>query len=261
MASVWQQFFKRYYKWSFEDWRRELAEDFKLIRMVNDRNSRCIIRLMRGLSHEQRLKAVQSLIRNVNQYALPMIQENIQKEDIQFKDFYSNALRLYDEEESLRTSYENIEHSATKPFDRKKLQKVIIDTLEADLGEPSPLIKGSEFSYKTTIGPWTVLTDIDTGGRFHQLTYEQRITDAEGKLFFGGVSLFKWLGISGQTMWQYLGDDDIESIAGSFRIILQQFLTATPRLLDGLSPYNFIDYRLLRQQLYEQYKNGIQFNI
>lgn len=97
-------------------------------------------------------------------------------------------------------------------------------------------VKSGEWQYETKIGPWTVLTRIDTGGRFHQLTYDHCIILSNEKRLMEHISILSWLGISGQTLWRDLQKDDAETTADTVAQIVRHFMQAIPNLLQGLTP-------------------------
>lgn len=254
MNTTWCEFFKRYYEWSLKDWKREIDEGFKLIKMLNDPASIHLIEIMANINYEQKLQMARSLVRNVNQLQLASINEQYSEEDKQFNLFYTESFRRYNNEEGLKTPYEVSEYRLTKSFDKQRFLRCLINKLKPALNKPESPVTGGGFEYKTSVGKWYIWTIVDTGGKYHQLTYEHHIINSKGKMLFGGISFLRWLGVSGQTMWQYLGNEDIERVSDEFSSIIQQFMNSIAHLLSGLSPDNIVDYRLLQRELFEKYK-------
>ncbi|HXM97102.1 MAG TPA: hypothetical protein VN982_01365 [Candidatus Dormibacteraeota bacterium] len=91
-----------------------------------------------------------------------------------------------------------------------------------------------EWTYHTQMGSWIVSTEIDTGGR-RNVGYDHSIGALETMHLQDRISVLSWMGISSQTDWMYLSEDEADEAAECLGQLCGQFLSAVPKLLEGLS--------------------------
>jgi len=80
------------------------------------------------------------------------------------------------------------------------------------------------------------VTFVDVGGQQHELAYTQTIRARVARPLKEGISLWQWLGLGGQTIWNQIVETDTPSAARSLAGICAHFLHAAPPLVAGLSP-------------------------
>jgi hypothetical protein len=129
------------------------------------------------------------------------------------------------------------EFKEKKKFNRRIFRKYIKAALGPILGSDYENWGGGNWRYCTTIGQWKVITWTDTGGKFHQVSYDHAIQVSKTqRLFEGGLSIIRWYGIANSnTDWNDLKDEDAEQVAESLAKIIKHFLDAAPKLLEGLT--------------------------
>lgn len=115
------------------------------------------------------------------------------------------------------------------------LRKILLRRLAPVLGKAEE-IGGNreEWAYSFQIRCWTVGTRIDTGG-IRSFGYAHSIGAREAVPLEGNITVLGWMGISSQTDWFYLSEDDYVEAAECLVQICTCFLDAVPKFLDGLS--------------------------
>jgi hypothetical protein len=121
-------------------------------------------------------------------------------------------------------------------LDRRRFTRGVRKELDDLFGHPGERTPGTTCRYTARHGRWTVQTWVDTGGRFHQLSYAHVISAPEHVPLKEHISFLAWLGVSSQTMWSYLYDSDVRLVIGTLGRLCQHFLNALPILLKGLEP-------------------------
>ncbi len=242
MSSAKLKFGERLYQWALEEWRREISKDFILLREMERKKVDGIhetLEMLKTFEKDQQWIMARALVRGTLHYDSKTI-EYTERDKQLFEQSLEMRQRIRNEEASLRYQ---VEESQQK-LKRSKLKKYVFESLKPVLGEKN---KGwsspSEFVYITPIGQFQVMTWVDMGGRYHQLSYHHTIVGhnaiVDGRVtkapLGGALSLLSWLGI-GQTMWSGLSDEDVEPVAKLLAKIISHFMNAVPKLLEGLSP-------------------------
>jgi len=231
------EFGKRYYQWALSDWKREIENDFPFLRSVKEK---LVLKMMEALDSNQRSTLAKALVKRHQQpEILAQYGDTFTEEEKRFAQLYLEMVNgvvagIVPLDDDTKKYYHD-----PKSLNRRKLKNRVITVLTPVLGEKYKNWGGREaWRYRTLIGPWELITYIDVGGRFHQLTYGHYIVAAETEhvRLAEAISLLSWLGISGQTDWEYLNDSDIQSTANTLAKICSHFLNTAPRLLEGLSP-------------------------
>jgi hypothetical protein len=76
-----------------------------------------------------------------------------------------------------------------------------------------------------------VHTYIDTGGNFHELSYSHCVVHGSPEPLGDHISLFSYLGISSQTMWNYLSERDLGPVADCVEDLVRNFMDSIPTIL------------------------------
>jgi hypothetical protein len=50
------------------------------------------------------------------------------------------------------------------------------------------------------------------------------------------ISLSGWLGVTGETRWEYLMENDLQTVSDAAIEFCKRFFYAAPKLLEGLEP-------------------------
>jgi hypothetical protein len=126
---------------------------------------------------------------------------------------------------------------------KKTLRRIVREKAEAafpdqTVGTVSPG-DGGELCFITKICGWVVNTFFDFGRHETQLAYSQNVgsaTDSPGRFVPYMISFSGWLGITGETKWEYLIEDDLQTVSSIAIGLCKRFFNAAPELLESLEP-------------------------
>lgn len=228
------QFAVRYYRWALEDFRREVREGLPLLRTIKGSFAVRAVTYMDSFGGDQ-LRLATALVKRAHPKALTLVGESPSPEEEALIAGYDNGTRLRTREEDEYNAALLADAPRLK-INRGRFLSVIKEQLAPVFGnEGEPFSTKDEWRYQTGIGEWTVQTYIDVGGSVHQLAYSHAIRAAEHRYLNENVSIFRWLGIGGQTSWNLLTDADTSAAALSISRVCAHFVRAAPDLLSGLS--------------------------
>jgi len=107
-----------------------------------------------------------------------------------------------------------------------------------------------ELCFRTKICGWVVNTFFDFGPREPQLAYSHNVVSATSSEHHGAqvsdmfvpylISFSGWLGIAGETRWEYVIEDDVQTVSSAAVGFLKRFFDAAPELLEGLEPERIV---------------------
>ena len=240
MLAAQAEFDERFYWWVLQDWARGIEENFPLLHSVN---ATLILKIMEDFEDDKRWALAKALVkRGKSEELLKSCNDILTKQDKEYERFYVDMVtksvsgEAYWDEERSRKAKEALLGPRHNRLNRWKFRKYIVQALIPILGEDYEDWGGGEWRYRTQIGPWLVMTYIDTGGQGHQLCYEHDIIASEHVYLAENINLLRWFGIASQTDWQYLLASDAEPTAKGLAMIVAHFMNAVPKLLDGLTP-------------------------
>jgi hypothetical protein len=248
-------FAERLYNWTMEEWRQEISDDFPLLTEMEKGkvvNAHEMLEIMKTFEKDQQWLMARAFVRRfcisyikwASQfqkswvYSLDKFTET--EKDKQLFELYIDMSRKisFNEDKSEYSQWETAKNKLKRP----KLRRYIIENLRPVIGERNKQWSNScEFVYMNPIGKFLIMTWIDTGGRYHQLSYHHVILDpgypdaiVSKQTPKAPLSqLSSWIGLS---MWDLLLDKDAEPTAKLLTKLIPQFMNAASKLLEGLSP-------------------------
>jgi hypothetical protein len=224
-----------YYQWGLEDFSREIDEGFPYLGTFKTGQPRLLAHL-RELPRQDQERYSAALVKRFAPETVFCTSDPLTWEEKGIVSHYMALMRMPTEAE-LDINQRALSGDPGAVLNRKRFRAMLRDQLDKTFGkEPLRLPGRGEWRYRLKYGLWTVETDIDTGGRYHQLSYDHRIFLSERVRLKEAVSLLSWLGIAGQTSWSCVYDADAPSLSDCLGRLCAHFLDALPRLLDGLSP-------------------------
>ena len=229
------EFMVRYYRWALADARREVQEAFPLLRGVK---STLVIRalgFLESFAEVDRPRVATALVKRFHGRAVGLTADSGGPEEEQVNRDYQDSMRILGPEEEWHREA-LLHHPGTLRLDRARFLTAVKAALAPPLGDGEPFSSQHDWRYATSLGPWTLVTLLDVGGRVHQLAYTQTIRAADPRPLHEGLSICGWLGLGGQTAWDQLTEADAPSAAPSLARICAHFLRAAPALAAGLSP-------------------------
>ena len=254
-----EEFAVRYYRWALQEAQSEVEDEFPLLSKMGSHEAGRFLSLMYTMSKEDRFSLAAALVRQAHlPKRMQVADAQMTSEDNRLVEKWRRAILVSTpKEQSIFQQKKSGEWIQVK---RKRLASLIERELRPTLGEPeaTPWPRSSEgWSYLSGVHGWKIRTNLDLGGKFHQLSYEHRIHGPrlaepvrnkshwisqrsyaqmilEPGCYDYPISIFAWLGI-GQTDWADISDDDAPVVAASVARLCQHFMTAAQILLDGLS--------------------------
>jgi hypothetical protein len=253
------EFAVRYYRWALQESRREVAHEFPLLRKMGNHDADRFLSLMNSMPKEQRFSLAAALVKRSHiPKGIQGTGEQLSSDDQKAVEKWRQAFLVATPKE--RAIAQQKEAGEWIQLKRKKLASLIERELQPILGEPevTPWPRSSEgWSYRSEVHGWKIGTNVDLGGKFHQLGYAHHIHGPrpaepirskshwisqmpyaqmilEPGCYDGAISIFSWLGI-GQTQWTDLSDDDAPVVAASVAELCQHFMMAAHALLADIS--------------------------
>jgi hypothetical protein len=228
------EFAIRYYRWALEDFRREIAQDFPLLRPIKDSLAIRLTGHMQSLDAGERGRLATALVKRAHKRAVELTGDPWGAEEGPLVERYRTISRIpRPEEEAYRRAL--FDDPQSLKLNRGALLAHVKRALAPVLGEGAPFSTEHEWRYAMPIGAWTLSTFVDVGGSTHQLSYGHAIHSGDRRILKEGISVLSWLGIGGaHTQWNQLTSADIESGAAALSRVCRHFVDVGPELLAGV---------------------------
>lgn len=186
-------FLERYFRWAVSQWDQELASDFPTLRAFGGFSSAALVALEVLEALEPRAKAsmTQALARRAHKEATSLRNAPLSAVD---EELLEQWLEL-----SRQVRFSRAFHLETYRMDRHALRAALKHTVGPLLGKQTSPSSGNGLGYVKYLRGWSVDTDIDLGGRNHQLAYFH-VVSWEGHLVKSVIGPLEWLGISSTAL-------------------------------------------------------------
>jgi len=209
-----EEFERRYLVWSLAQAATQADAGFAEIRVVKSKTARSLLTIVDALDAEKRRRLVRLLVLRFHRRAA------------------AHALiDLTPAEEHLLAEIDSARiHVAPAPALPRVRRKALLLAYQRELsqfGESEVFGPGFE-SFICSRGSYSIRTIASVG---RAPAYWHDILSATGKPLIPAVSVFSWLGISAQTVWDEAGAGDEDEIALRMASFSQQFVSALPQLM------------------------------
>jgi len=247
LKAVRREFAGRYHQWKFRDARRELDQDFPLLRTVRNPSVYRFLEMTEPMPKEERWQLMKALVKRFHNAGLAHVPETITPADQHLikryleYDFGDIAPGVRAKlhfvrgrgQKHLRTQGENLNLATV---DRTGIQRAIIARLKGICGETLGQYSGADAYFQKRIGSWTMRTEFGTRSRFRHIDYSHRLISPGGMIVAQGMSLLQWLGIAGETTWQLQGESEIQDAVDALGTMCMHFLSEASHFLQGFEP-------------------------
>lgn len=231
----------RLYEWAAKDFKREVQEEFPLLKRINESQlQRQDLPILKSLSPDRQSLLTTALLKRFHRRAVQQLGEKLSFEETKILKWY-DEVRWSGFSQELKFDHETTNGQNHLKLDRKRFGVSLKDALHPILGDDFEKWGRYEFRYQQIFEKFIVFTYVDFGGDYHQLTYEHRIGPLEQPLLANDprigimrISVLNWLGLSSQTMWNILTNDDTLEAAQTLALLCSHFLEALKGLFDGL---------------------------
>lgn len=229
ISTARELFALRFYKWAVADARREIENDFPLLRGIkSDHNYRFLAFMWSLSSVNERIKYHSARLRRGFSDCAKLAGEEVSEDDKTLVSEMRNKIVMLLPPEHIVKAARKINRSVL----RKKLKAEIAQNL-GTLVRPTG---ATEWDFVTPVNGWVVETNVDTGGSF-QIQYSHIIRWGGEERPGKGTWISEWpkRGLSWllTATWDDLASSEDE-IVKSFSACCSHFLKALPELLDGL---------------------------
>ncbi len=181
---------------------------------------------MKTMSRDERLGLARTLTKRRHREAVAALGETFSAEEQnQFEHWLHLVATLH---------WDSPEYKAVGQPRKKRiapLRAAIKQVVAPLLGKEVESDHGVLYLYELAVGRWTVVTRISFTGRSDDFNYDHLIRLSQESRPFARISVEKWFGISGETVWEGLSDQDIPEAAASLALVCRRFLEAAPHLL------------------------------
>jgi hypothetical protein len=245
-----RQFAIRYYLWATSEWEREIAESFPRLRTFKAGPAWQAYQFMHQLDRSDQLILAQSLLKRFHSEAIQSLGESCSEEEESLR----SRLDTFRNQESAKEIFGGkTEGKKRKSASKKKLRTFMADKFQAAFGSeciglpPCP-DQDEDFSFEMKFSGWIIRTHFWFGRNASLIDYSHGISsEATFKFprFRGGwsmpitgigsiISFNSWLGISSQTEWKRLMNEDVEAACDAVIEHCRHFFAVAPKLLKGL---------------------------
>lgn len=247
LRAVRSEIAERCYRWAVKDARRELDDDCVLLRTVQSQAAYRFLEIIETMHKNERLKLVTALVSRFHMGGPASASRVLTAEDqlliAEYLEYEDAEVLPGLKAKSLIIRDGGTKRLATGPtssrvpkIDRAALHSGIVEKLRSVCGgKLVDLGPGSSF-FESPVGPWIVSTQFSTASRFRHFDYWHRIMVPEGIIVGEGISILRWLGISGMSTWTLKSELEVEGATADLAGVCSHFLQAAPLLLSGLEP-------------------------
>lgn len=234
-----EEFAFRYYLWARDEARLEVEHGYPWLKRMDDEDCRKHLRRMAQLPIEEQQAFTALFVRSRHD---PRAVERagdvpLSSEDIARRNRYYDSLAFEFDPVQQAFLRRQLHGDPTTKLDRRRFRKIVKECLAPIFGKEDRGGGGGWWFYTTSVEGLRVITDVDTGGTVHQLSYSHGILFSEREPLREGISVLQWLGlIGGSTCWSQIEDSKAEETAHFLAELCDHFLKAAPKLLEGLAP-------------------------
>jgi hypothetical protein len=226
---VREEFTLRRYRWALGDAKREVAEDFRMLRLEKSALSLAFVQFAQRLNAGDRLALLTGCIKRAYPRALELTRDVMTSRE---ESLYN--LEAAHVQTGIAKGLWPFGLQERAKIGKKELRKFLRDNLAAGgLGEFDSWQLPAEWRYRVRIGNWIVETYFDTGGSFRQVGFSHAIRGPKDILLMqrlvGGLC-------AGSNEWDMITDSDLPRVADDLVVLARHFIDSMPQLLAGLEP-------------------------
>jgi hypothetical protein len=241
-----REFDIRYYLWATSEFEKEIEESFPTLRLFKAGGAWKTHQFMLQLSKSDQLALARSLLKRFHPNAVKALGETCSTEEESLRsrrDASTNNILSFGEEiRARKNAGEQI-----KLASKRKLRKVMTAKFKAAFGHEciglACVDEEPDLRFKIKRSGWIINTFFDFGRSQTILNYSHNIESEKTFPYRGGevgmgmgamMSFNSYLGISSQTQWHYITDEEIEPRCATALKLCAHLFDVLPKLLKGL---------------------------
>jgi hypothetical protein len=245
--SAKQQFEIRYYLWAISESEKECKESFRTLRSFKAGPVWKFHQYVQTLDGNDQLAFLSARLKRFHPSAVQALEEQYSEQEnslLRRFDQFRQVPSTVDQEIQARTLAGEKVRFANKGKIRRVLSAKFKDAFGGQCLGLASANEEAELRFKMKCGGWVVDTFFDFGRHESMIqyshsissesTFEHRGTQIPSMIIGVFISFASWLGISSQTEWRYIMDEDIEPVSSAAVWLCDHFFKITPKLLKGL---------------------------
>jgi hypothetical protein len=243
-----QEFDLRYYRWSLDQFEREIECSFSMLRRFKFGSPKSTCDFMTKLCREDQSTLARSLVKRMHPRAVRILGEEESDKELRLREkrdgSFTGDAGFAAEVSARRRSGERLNFAK-----RGQIKKALINEFLEKFGSACIDLDNvghdPEVEFKMNIAGWIVTSFFDFGAKGMVFYYSHSIASQERFDYVGVkwpmlmgsmISFNSALGISSQTEWEYVLPDDIQGVVQFAVALCGRFFEALPMLLEGLNP-------------------------
>jgi hypothetical protein len=245
-AAAKQEFQIRCYYWATSEFEKEISEVFPHFRLFKNGPIWATHQFMRGINRSEQLILAHALLKRFHPDAAKMLNESLSDEASSWLDKFDKFRSQF-----YGLAGREVSSKAGKTVSKSKIRKAMVAAFKEAFGDRCVRIQtGTEWDpwFEMRFSGWIVTTRFAFGRReslisyYHSIESEAKIPNPEFPPDFWMptmrlghlISFAAWLGISSQTQWEYLMEEDVETACNIAAKLCGIFFQVAPDLLKGL---------------------------
>lgn len=233
-----QEFARLFYGWALQDWQRERSHGYPHLRTLKTGIVPIWIDILEHLPPPERDALITALVKYYHQEGAHASGDPIRAEEFQMFRQYRDECLTKSRLDWNNPAYQEYKKGVRR-LNRQRFRKMVRRRVSEALGREHEKWPGAVFRCTTYFGEWKVLTSISYGNH-HDLSYYHRIhlgqelrdSDYGENVLLGRTSLLHWLGLTHQTWWSFLSEDDAELVSDCVASLCVHFVEAAKEMLN-----------------------------
>lgn len=240
----------RYYLWAISEFKEEIEHSFQSFRSFKTGSAWKLQRFMEKLDRADQLLLASGLLKRFHPDAVRALNETCSPEEESLRNRL-DAFRRTKAGLELEIAERRQAGEKLKFVGKRKLLNITSQAFQSAFGNSIEIDRDEDhdprLGFRMKCGPWTIYTNFWFGRKepiisyFHGIATEKIFTlkgagDPYESHFPVGmmISLCSWLGISSQTNWEYLQNEDVSVACDALLKLCSRFFEVAPKLLKGL---------------------------
>jgi hypothetical protein len=246
-----QEFQIRYYLWAISEFEKEINESFPNFRLFKSGTVWETYQFMQNLNRKEQLTLAHGLLKRFHSDAVKTLGESCSADEASLRwrrDNFSPIPSTFEEQlVERKKAGEKI-----KFVSKRKLQKAMMKRFKDIFGDQCVNLNFDDIgdlssSFDMKCCGWILSTHFWYGRRESLLQYSHTISSEHDVEHHGPngiygarlvmayfISFTAWLGITSQTQWEYLMEEDVEPACDAAIKLCGHFFEVAPKLLKGL---------------------------
>lgn len=249
VEKVDKEFSMRFYQWCLQEAKKEIEQDYPILRKINSSSTLAMIDRLNLLSESDRYFLISSLIKGTHQRYINQeltqeeqdIIKHYQNQDVRVACYtkHLNAFEMGVYNLACQTAAANTREEIKKRYneiiklDKKKLKASIEAKLKPICGKVCGRDGSNNWDHCLNYGSYLIETNVDISIRFRCIQYCHAIIadDKNNVILRNGISILRCLGLSSDTpLYGFLASEE-EKAAETLAAVCKHFIDALPVLL------------------------------